>query len=116
MLDKKLLRADVLHLDETSVLESTESRYQIPGFIAAFGSVGNGKGVVTYTREDHMQHIITSPKFQIVKMDMTQNLDSINVYRSSDGSILDTLEVNGKVDHLDKVSICFFLSGFEICH
>ena len=94
LLDKKLLRADVLHLDETSVLESTESRYQIPGFIATIGSVGNGKGIVTYSKEDHMQETIARPKFQIVKTEVRQNLDSINVYRSSDASILDTLEVS----------------------
>ena len=97
LLDEKLLRADVLHLDETSVLESTESRYQIPGFIATFGSVGNGKGIVTYSKEDHMQETIARPKFQIVKTEVTQNLDSINVYRSSDASILDTLEVSCKL-------------------
>ena len=93
VLDQKLLRADVLHLDETSVFENIEARYQIPGFNATFASVGNGKGIVTYCKEDHTQEMITRPKYQVVKTEM-DNIDSINVYRSSDGSILDTLRVS----------------------
>ena len=98
VLDNKLLRADVLHLDETSVLESIEDRYQIPGFNATFASVGNGKGIVTYCKEDHTQDMITRSKYQVVKTEM-DDIDSINVYRSSDGSILDTLRVSRKHDN-----------------
>ena len=92
LLDEKLLRADVLHLDETSVFESIEARYQIPNYNATFASVGNGKGIVTYTKKVYRQITIARPKFQIVKT-VTDNLDSINVYRSSDGSIINTLQV-----------------------
>ena len=116
LLDVKLLRADVLHLDETSLLQSMESRYQIPGFKATFGSVGNGKGIVTYTKEDHMQETIARPKFQITKTEVTQQLDSINVYRSSNGSIVDTLEVSSRIDVQMKSLYLFPFSGFEICH
>merc|ERR1711963_1198826 len=82
---------DIL-LDETSVFESIEARYQIPNYNATFASVGNGKGIVTYTKKVYRQITIARPKFQIVKT-MTDNLDSINVYRSSDGSIINTLQV-----------------------
>ena len=116
LLDVKLLRADVLHLDETSVLQSIEAKYPIPNFNATFGSVGNGKGIVTYTKKVHMQETIVRPKFQITKTEVTDDLDSINVYRSSDGSIVDTLEVSTRIDVQIKSLYLFPFSGFEICH
>ena len=95
LLDNKLLRADVLHLDETSVeaSHSTEERFSIPNFYASFASVGNGKGVVTYTKKALPQRSIIKPNVQIVKTTVASNLESINVYRSSDASILDSLQV-----------------------
>ena len=116
LMDNKLLRADVLHLDETSVeaSQSAEERFSIPDFHASFASVGNGKGVVTYSKELLCQSNIIRPKLQIVKTTVAANLDSINVYRSSDASILDALQVNSFFFKLINILLPSLLSGLEI--
>ena len=56
-----------------------------------------------------MQETIARPMFQITKTEVTEDLDSINVYRSSDGSILDTLEASSKLDmQIKSLNFYFF--------
>ena len=52
-MDQKLLNADVIQVQETSLLtdEQCQESCQTTGYYAHFASVGNGKGVATYTRK-----------------------------------------------------------------
>ena len=88
---------------------SAEERFSIPDFHASFASVGNGKGVVTYSKDLLQGSNIIRPKLQIVKTSVAANLDSINVYRSSDASILDALQVNSFFFKLININIAFFV-------
>ena len=94
-MDQKLLHADLIQVQETSLLsdEQGQARCQIPGFYAHFGSVGNGKGVATYTRKSMGFESIKEPNYQISVS--RGDLDFINVYRSSGAnvsSVMDAIE------------------------
>ena len=94
-MDQKLLHADLLQVQETSLLADAHGQESclIPGFYAHFGSVGNGKGVATYTRKSMGFECIKEPNFQISVC--RGDVDFINVYRSSGAnvsSVMDALE------------------------
>ena len=94
-MDQKLLNADLIHIQETSLCtdEQGQACCQIPGYHAHFGSVGNGKGVATYTRKSMGYRITKESNFQISTL--SGDIDFINVYRSSGANVtavMDALE------------------------
>ena len=94
-MDKKLLNADLIQMQETSLLMDDQSlaSCQIPGYHAHFSSVGNGKGVATYTRKSMGFRSTKESNFQISTL--RGDVDFINVYRSNGASIssvMDALE------------------------
>ena len=92
--DEKLLKASVLMLSETSLIPGSSNcdQYQLPGFEASFGVVGNGKGVACYHRVPGKQcNIYSQADFQIMELIMDR-LDIISLYRSSSASIVQVVE------------------------
>ena len=92
--DEKLLKASVLMLSETSLIPGSSNcdQYQLPGFEASFGVVGNGKGVACYHRVPGKQcNIYCQADFQIMELIMDR-LDIISIYRSSSASIVQVVE------------------------
>ena len=82
-IDPTLLKADVIHLCETWIHPNQEghAQFQLDGFTAHFVSVGNGRGLATYTRGDFMhQEDRVDENFQIAKFS-SDTVDSIHIYR-----------------------------------
>ena len=91
--DHKLIKADILHLDETHLEVDTSYNIEINEFRSHCVNVGKGKGIVSYLRTSIMAKIscVKEPRLQIVKVSL-DDLDSINLYRSSNCSLEDTWE------------------------
>ena len=82
-IDPTLLKADIIHLGETWIHPNQEgqAQFQLEGFTAHFVSVGNGKGLATYTRGEFMhQEDRVSDNCQITKFS-SGSTDSIHIYR-----------------------------------
>lgn len=87
-IDPTLLHADIIHLCETWVSPEQEGAdlFQLEGYMASFVSVGNGRGLVTYSRgEFQLQEDRKQQDFQLTKFS-SRTLDSIHIYRSARGS------------------------------
>ena len=81
--------AEVICLQETWLNSSIEncSDLEINGYQAHFNSVGNGKGVATYFREDYaLIQDIKKPNYQMT-MVASKVLNIINIYRSSSNDL-----------------------------
>lgn len=82
-IDPTLLRADLIHLCETWVSPDLEGAgvLELEGYVSNFVSVGNGRGLVTYTR-GNFQHDqdVKEKDYQITKFRGT-SADSIHIYR-----------------------------------
>ena len=115
--DHNLLRADVIHLSETS-LTNESSQFDLPGYKVKHCIVSRGKGVSTYYRQEVADsqvqvEMITGPSFQICRMQL-KKMDSISVYRSSGGSIPETLESIRALIQAERPTL---ISGdFNLCY
>ena len=91
--DKKLLYADLIHVQETSLgdHQTGQENCHLPGFDSSFINVGRGKGTACFFREGTVTSTIKEGSFQISKMDLN-GIQCINVYRSHDGNITRVLE------------------------
>ena len=112
--DVKLLKADVLHLDETHIKEDDEVVIKLEGFDCHHVSAGKGKGITTYKKEtlNILTTSIKESRLQIVKASLDE-VDSINVYKSGDKSVTETLEVLGKLINPDRTTL--ITGDFNIC-
>ena len=94
--DEKLLNADVIHLQETSLTHNVDTEeLTINGYQGQFLSVGNGKGIATYNHLDTIcqkESEEVSQTLQIVKYNV-KGVRTINVYRSSSHSLAETANV-----------------------
>ena len=84
-IDSTILKADIIHLCETWVTTDQEGAdlFQLDGFTASFVSVGNGCGLVTYSREEFQhQEDRKESNYQITKFS-SPTVDSIHIYRSN---------------------------------
>ena len=82
-IDPTLLKADLIHLCETWVSQDQEGAgvLELDGFVSNFVSVGNGKGIVTYSRGGFLhEQDVKEQDYQITKFRGTA-ADSIHVYR-----------------------------------
>ena len=113
--DKKLLKADLLHLDETHLEEQFDkSVFKIDGFNSHFINIGNGKGIATYSKTEVEARSLCHKenKLQIAKISLKE-LDSINLYRSSNKSVIESWEALEKMINPDKATI--ITGDFNIC-
>ena len=82
-IDPTLLKADIIHLCETWVSPEQEGEevFKLDGYTTNFVSVGNGRGIVTYSRGNfHHQQDVKEDNFQMTKFSET-TMDSIHIYR-----------------------------------
>ena len=81
-IDPTLLKADIIHLCETWISPEQEGAvFELEGYTTNFVSVGNGRGLVTYSK-DNFQHKqdIKEDNYQITKFSEATT-DSIHIYR-----------------------------------
>jgi len=86
--DMKLLKADVIMLQEISVDPSTQENFNIDGFQCQIFPNGKGKGIALFFRQDIQFNgdIYTASELQLATVDY-KGAKLINVYRSSQGSL-----------------------------
>ena len=78
-------KSDVICFQETWIEPNQEdlSNFKLDGFNCHFVSLGRGKGVATYYKENFkFQDEVKNPMYQIAKI-ASKEVDIINVYRSS---------------------------------
>ena len=69
-IDPTLIKADIIHLCETWVSPEQEGEevFKLDGYTTNFVSVGNGRGIVTYTRGNFQhQQDVKEDNFQMTK-------------------------------------------------
>ena len=54
--DDKLMKADIIHLIETSLEKNEGNQFNIAGYKSHFINVGNGKGIAVYFKSEHFNH------------------------------------------------------------
>ena len=82
-IDPTLNKADIIHLCETWVSPEQEEGggFELEGYTANFVSVGNGRGLVSYSNGNfHHQMDVKEDDFQITKFSEA-TVDSIHIYR-----------------------------------
>ena len=82
-IDPTLLKADIIHLCETWVNPNQEgaAQFQLEGFTAHFVSLGDGRGLATYSKGGFMhQEDRVDQNCQITKFS-SGTIDSIHIYR-----------------------------------
>ena len=90
--DDKMLNADIIHLFETSLENNEGNQFNIPGYESHFLNVSKGKGIAVYFKSklfSHEQDIIAT-NMQLTKF-TSNEVDVINVYRSSNGNSVELL-------------------------
>ena len=88
-IDPTLLKADIIHLCETWVHPNQDlaPKFQLEGFTAHFVSVGDGRGLATYSKGEFIhQEDRVSENCQITKFS-SGTIDSIHIYRCMSISI-----------------------------
>ena len=114
--DEKLLNAHVIHLLETSLSADVQTEnLEIDGYQAKFNNVGNGKGMVTFIREDsaykHEMEVIQKT-LQVTKFNI-QEISSISVYRSSSHSIVEAAKTIKSFINTSKATL--ITGDFNVC-
>ena len=111
--DVKLSKADIIHLQETSIKEDESPNLSLVNYSSHFINIGQGKGIATY-HNNKFKHIkdIVMETIQISKFS-SEYVDSINVYRNQKGLPAD---LNNHLTNLltdDKTTI--ITGDFNIC-
>ena len=113
--DDKLLKADIVHLVETSLeREDNVENFDLEGYMKIFSSIGKGKGIATYYDDKKFRLIeqINMDKFQIIKF-QHDDLDVINLYRSQTGHSVELLENLRNIIETKRTTI--ITGDFNIC-
>ena len=113
--DNKLLKADIIHIIETSLAKNECQQWNVPGFSSHYINVGNGKGIVTYFKTKLFRHEedIRAENMQLTKF-TSYELDVVNVYRSSTGNSVELLNnILTMVENPGKPSL--ITGDFNIC-
>ena len=113
--DEHLLKADVIHLIETSIKKEDEPYFDLAGYSSHYTSVGNGKGLVTYFKSTlvEFEHEVKETNMQIVKF-TSPELDTINVYRSKNGHSVELL--NHLVQIMTEDRPTLITGDFNMCY
>ena len=116
--DNYILRADVIHLVETSLEnDSSTNDLELEGYTSYFYNISKGKGIATYISIKHMTNTeilenIFDTGIQICAFNM-ENVSSIAVYRSSFGNIGSLTEKLVKI--ISKKKCVLIMGDFNIC-
>jgi hypothetical protein len=90
--DNMILKGDIIHLIETSLEDNEESPLILLDHEYHLTSVAKGKGIATYYKASVFKH---QEDFKTANMQITkfssENLDVMNVYRSSKGNSAELL-------------------------
>ena len=108
-----ILKSDVICLQETWLTKLHRPQYSIEGFDKHFNSVGRGKGIVTYFRENYS--FVTDVKkdeYQMTKVS-SLDLDVINIYRSSNANSTQFLIDFSNIFDFTKPTLV--LGDFNVC-
>jgi len=113
--DEHLMKADVIHLIETSIEIENEAHFELAGYNSHYISIGNGKGLVTYFKLGVIQHQqdVKERNMQITKF-TSPELDTINVYRSANGHSVELL--NHLLQMLTKDKPTLITGDFNMCY
>ena len=113
--DEHLLKADIIHLIETSLNATETSEYTLPGYSSHFINIGNGKGIATFYKTEVVKHDqdLKDRNMQITKF-TSSNLDVINTYRSSNGHSVELL--NNLLRMLPEKRAVIITGDFNICY
>ena len=81
--DSRVLRSNIICLQETWIEDDTPHRYEIPSYTYHPNSFGRGKGIVIFYKQDNFEHIadIKKENLQLTKLSSI-TVDVIVVYRS----------------------------------
>ena len=87
--DKMLYFGDVICLSETWMVENClHTNFQLHGFVLHTNSVGYGKGLATYFKQEIFKHAVDIKELNLQLTKLTSvTLDVVSVYRSRDGSL-----------------------------
>ena len=114
--DEKILNANILHFQETSLPEINDSDgIQIDHFNSRFIREGKGKGIATYTKNDTNSQLLSefkSRNLQIMKIQI-RNIETISVYRSSDMSLTETIKELQNI--IDTTKTTLITGDLNIC-
>ena len=111
--DNTLMESTMMAFSETWLEEGNSPTLE--GYTGHFNSVGPGKGIAIYFKEDIFTHIIDikKEKMQLTKM-KSSRMDVIIVYRSDQGNIAELLEhIIGLITPENNTIIC---GDFNICY
>ena len=111
--DKTLLESSILILSETWLKGNT--KLQIEGYKTHINSVGPGKGIAVYIKDNEFvpQIDIKMEKMQLTKIE-SKDIDIIAVYRSEQGNTSDLLRHITDMIKEEKATI--ILGDFNICY
>ena len=116
LVDEKLLKADVLQLQETSLCPGTHELfdYSLPEFNNTFCvSKGNGKGILSFSKLfPQTSHSNSDDSMQIQKT-VFSNIDVINIYRSQKGNKYELIQRLERI--IDKEKITLITGDLNIC-
>ena len=112
--DHKLIKADILHLDETHLEADETHNIEIQEFKTHLVNVGKGKGIASFVKTSITAKIVSvkEARLQIVKVSL-DDIDSINLYRSSNYSTKDTWDALSTMIDPDKTTV--ITGDFNIC-
>ena len=113
--DEHLLKADIIHLIETSLNANDEHDFCLPGYSSHFLSIGNGKGIVTFYKNGSAHHELDCKEnnMQIMKFS-SSDLDVISIYRSSN---CNSVELLGNILKITSERKPVLITGdFNICY
>ena len=109
--------AEVVCLQETWLKENEDygNRFEMVGMEHHFVSVGQGKGVATYCRQDFtLNGSIKKQHYQVIRVS-SKSTDVINIYRSSsDGK--DSLFVEDLLSLFDGQKQTYIVGDFNLCY
>ena len=111
--DPHLLKADIIHLIETSIDAADERN--LHGYNSHFLSIGNGKGMVTFYKNGIAQHVLDCKEnnMQIMKFS-SSDLNIINIFRSSNCNSVELLANILKITSKRKPAL--ITGDFNICY
>ena len=111
--DPTLLKADIIHFCETWLLPDQDLNcFKIPGYYSNFLNIGPGRGIVTFYKESFQPAKNISKDDYQITMFRSDAVDSIHIYRSSNGSISSLIE---DLQVLIQSSTTIITGDFNIC-
>ena len=110
--DQTILKSTIIALTETWLVRT---ELEIDGYKSHFNSIGPGKGIAVYMKDDNFKVIldIKQEKMQLTKLE-SQELEVIIVYRSEQGN---TSELLCHLQNMIRQDVATVICGdFNICY